>query len=200
MSSTTSPVLVIIGGYPAAGKTTLARQLSKDLGIPAFSKDELKETLFDGLGTRDRQWSRRLGQASYDLLVLSLHKLMATGVSCIAESTFRPGDALLFEKLRQTYTARLIQVFCHAPVDELRERFHQRVANGTRHPGHRDEGNDDELIHLITSGELAPLEIDGPLIRIDTGAAQSDDFRSRYQSVLSHFAELSQFEDNRRGQ
>lgn len=188
MSVRGETVLVVVGGAPASGKSTLSRQLSNDLKIPAFSKDDFKEALFDGLGYRDREWSRRLGRASYELLVLCLGKLMANGVSCIVESTFRPHDALIFERINNSYSARIIQVFCHAPLDEICERFRGRTSKGDRHPGHRDESNDDELIHLVESGRFAPLEIESKLIQINTGAAYSRDFQSKYQAILSSFA------------
>lgn len=34
--------IIIIGGIPGAGKSTLAKALSKELNIPAFAKDELE--------------------------------------------------------------------------------------------------------------------------------------------------------------
>ncbi|MFT5594831.1 MAG: adenylate kinase family enzyme [Oceanicoccus sp.] len=37
-----NPTMIIIGGVPGAGKSTLAKGLSKELNIPAFSKDELE--------------------------------------------------------------------------------------------------------------------------------------------------------------
>ncbi len=187
MSARDRTTLVIVGGPPASGKSTLSQRLSDDLRIPAFSKDDFKEALFDGLGYRDREWSKRLGRTSYELLVLCLRKLMESSVSCIVESTFRPADALLFESIRHSYDANIIQVFCHAPLDEICERFRQRTSTGGRHPGHRDESNDDELIRLIESGNFAPLDIDCLLIQINTGAAYKHDFRSKYQSILSSF-------------
>ena len=36
------PSLVLIGGLPCSGKTTLAREISKVLNIPSVSKDELE--------------------------------------------------------------------------------------------------------------------------------------------------------------
>ena len=188
MSDRDRATLVIVGGAPASGKSALSRRLSSDLRIPVFSKDDFKETLFDGLGYSDREWSRRLGEASHALLVLSLRQLVASGVSCIVESTFRPDDARLFEDIRESYSVEILQVFCLAPLVEICERFRQRASDGSRHPGHRDESNYEELIHLIESGEFAPLEIGGQLIEINTGAGFSHQFRSKYQSILASFA------------
>ncbi len=188
MSARYETTLVIVGGAPASGKSTISRQLSDDLQIPAFGKDDFKEVLFDSIGYRDREWSRHLGRASHELLVLCARKLIAKGESCIIESTFRPDDALLFEQLRHSHPARMIQIFCHAPLEEMCERFRHRASGGSRHPGHCDESNGEELIRLIESGNFVPLEIDGQLIQINTGAASRHDFQSQYQSILSSFA------------
>jgi 2-phosphoglycerate kinase len=41
---------VLVGGWPAAGKSTLARSLAAELELPLLAKDEIKEALMDGLG------------------------------------------------------------------------------------------------------------------------------------------------------
>ena len=57
------PLLVVVTGPLAAGKTTIARGLSAELGLLLLEKDAIKEHLYETLGYRDRQVSRELGTA-----------------------------------------------------------------------------------------------------------------------------------------
>ena len=47
--------LIIVTGAPGTGKTTLALDLSRRLGLPVLSRDDLKERLFDRIGWKDRR-------------------------------------------------------------------------------------------------------------------------------------------------
>jgi len=42
--------LVIVGGAPGSGKTTLARKLAKRCAVPLIEKDDVKEAIADALG------------------------------------------------------------------------------------------------------------------------------------------------------
>jgi predicted kinase len=75
------PLLILLVGLPGTGKTTLAKQLAVDLEIPVIGKDEIKKILFDTLGWKDREWSVRLGGASFDLLYLLIEKMLSAGSS-----------------------------------------------------------------------------------------------------------------------
>lgn len=43
-------LFVLVGGRPGLGKSTLAAALGPQLGLSVLAKDEIKESLADGLG------------------------------------------------------------------------------------------------------------------------------------------------------
>ena len=173
--------LLIVGGPPASGKTTLARRLAADLRLPLLSRDDYKERLFDTLGTgwptattapnhdaTDRAWSRWLGGASYELLWGALETQLAAGVATIVESNF-PGQRATgrFRDLaaRHPFIAR--QINCVADGATLLRRHEARAASGARHPGHGND-LDDALRAIFRRGRLDPLELPGATSDVDT--------------------------------
>ena len=69
MGGTDGPY-VLVGGWPGSGKTTLARALAPTLGLAYLGKDELKESLWEQLGTPTSvEDSRRLGEAAVRILL-----------------------------------------------------------------------------------------------------------------------------------
>ena len=82
-------LLIIVSGPPGAGKTTLAKRIAEELGLPLLARDDIKELLFDTLGWSDRQWSRKLGLASGRVLYHLLEELLKANQSLVVESNFR---------------------------------------------------------------------------------------------------------------
>ena len=146
-------LLVIVGGAPATGKTTLARELGRSLELPVISKDDLKEALSAPFETGDRDWSRQLGVAAYSVLFAVAERVLAGGQGLILESNFRCG--ISHTPLRGLAAlAPTVVIVCRTPL--ARERYAERAARG-RHRVHidaavLDEWTGDDSAHQIDIG------------------------------------------------
>jgi predicted kinase len=156
------PLVVVVTGPPAAGKTTLARELAARLRLPLLAKDTIKEALFDRLGAGDLAWSRQLGEATYLAMQALAADSVAAGAGLVVEGNLVRGSEL--EAAFASLPARFFQVHCSAPLDVLVERYHTRV----RHPGHIDADRADALREAVETGRHEPLELPGETIRLDT--------------------------------
>jgi predicted kinase len=163
------PYLIIITGPPASGKTTLGKMLARELGLPFFSKDGIKEALFESLGWSDREWSRRLGLASIDLLYEITACQLAAGKPCVIECNFRPEhDDDRFRVLRSRFAFWPIQVRCNASNDVLMRRYRDREMAGRRHPGHAQPAHGEDLAEALLQNEFEALALDGDNFHVDT--------------------------------
>ena len=158
-----APLLVVITGMPSSGKTTVAEGLSRRVRLPLIAKDDIKESLYETLGTGDVAWSGRLGAAAYDLMFALARAALGSGASLILEANFFREQRTSFEQLPEH---RLVQIHCSAPLEVLVERYARRE----RHPGHHDAEKIAELPGRFASGAHAPLELEGELIALDTTA------------------------------
>jgi predicted kinase len=170
-----SPLVIIVTGPPASGKTTIGRPLAAALGLPYFSKDDIKESLFDSLGSQDREWSRRIGLASVRLLFRCAQTLLECSQSFALESNFYPQwDTPRFRELHTHFGCRFIQVVCTADTTTLIDRFSRRATSGDRHPGHADASSLHDLLPRIASERWDALDLPGPVLTIDSTTGQID--------------------------
>ncbi len=165
MTEPALPLLVLVHGPPASGKTTIAEALARELGLPLFAKDEIKEELYESLGAHGPDESRRLGAAVYPLLFLIARRELEVRRSLVLEANFVAGTSeVAFSRLPPH---RLVQVYCLAPEEVLMQRYLVR----DRHPGHHDAARADEVRTAIHSGHHSPLALEGELIELDTTQA-----------------------------
>ncbi|WP_197725386.1 AAA family ATPase [Actinoplanes sp. OR16] len=149
-------VFVLVGGWPASGKTTLGRALATALGIAYLAKDDVKEALMDALGApASVERSRELG-------VAAVHAVLRVARGCpgaVVDSTWFPYTLPLAREL----PGRCVEIRCRVPVEVARERYRRRVRDA-RHLD-RLRGEDE-----LWGAEVAALGV-GPLIEVDTGGA-----------------------------
>jgi predicted kinase len=161
-----TPLLIVVGGTPATGKSTLAASIADDLGLLMFSKDVLKETLFDG---PEMSASPELSQTISDLALASLLSIatefVSRNVGMVLEADFRPNDGQrLFAPFLNSIMMR--QVHCTVEERELEERHLERTERGNRHPVHVDD-LEKVKIHL-EAGDFEPLRLPIPLLSVNT--------------------------------
>lgn len=170
------PRVFIITGAPCTGKTTIARRLAKRFQLALFTKDDIKTRLFDVLGWSDREWSSRLSRATSELLFYLLEENLLAGTAMAVESNFKPErHNSRFAELGQKYRFLPVQIFLTANPNVIEERFRRRARDGERHPGHRDDLLLDEIGASLRNGTYAPLDVDGPLISLDTTSRSAED-------------------------
>lgn len=154
------PIVILVSGMPASGKSTLAAQLAAELGIPYFTKDDFKELLFDTGGyteaSMDESTSERFGAQGIALLFHIAQRLIGAGVSVVLEANFRAElTAAEIGPIRARVSVR--QVFCHLPVPEIVDRFEARQEGDERHPVHAELDDVDQLVLDLDQKDYGPV-------------------------------------------
>jgi predicted kinase len=178
--------MVIVSGPPCTGKSTLAERLAGDLDLPFFSKDRIKEPLFDALGWSDRAWSRKLGAAAMDILFMLAETELTAHRSFLFEGNFRPAQAnARFRSLKDKYSFDAFQVECYAETEVLLSRFRDRAASGLRHPGHADYVVYPEVVDDLQNGVYGRLDISDTFLPLDTTDLARLDYARLLKNIQS---------------
>ena len=168
MEPASSPLLVVVTGPPASGKTPVAKALAGGLGVAFVSKDTLKEVLYEHLGSNDAIEDTIDAAALAGVLRVADAQL-AAGLPFIVESNFDArSDLGPVLAVAERHGARLVQVHCTLPTESLLRGFAKRAASGRRHAGHRDEPGDvDEIRADVDAGRWDSLDLPGEPIHVD---------------------------------
>jgi adenylate kinase family enzyme len=123
-----TPALIAFGGFPGAGKTTQAKRLAFDLGIPRLSADALgrivgASQVLHGLDV-NAQW------IAYDVVFGLSAEFLQSGVSVVLDLNL--GHAFQWQKLdalRQSDPAPIwVPIVLQCPRDVCMERIGKRYA------------------------------------------------------------------------
>lgn len=189
--------VILVTGIPAAGKSVLAEKLAADLGLPWFSKDRIKEKLYDTVGFASRQEKVKLGVASVEVLYYLAEQLMQRGESFILENNFEADSRPGLMRLLERYGYRALTLRLTGDYARIYQRFIRREKSPDRHPGHvtnsrysREEGAApgqtitlEQYIAGIQSREMDSFCAGGPVITVDTTDFSRVDWEKLYQEI-----------------
>jgi AAA domain-containing protein len=174
------PRFVIISGSPASGKTTVARGLSRELGLALIDKDEILEQLFMTRGSGDNDWRRSLSRAADDTFsALVLRSSGAVACSFWHQVGMRADSGTPTEWLSQL-PRPIVHVRCVCPAGVAARRF----ASRTRHPGHLDIEKDVTRIEaeFRALADLPPVEL---LPRVDVDTNREVDIAALMRAITT---------------
>jgi predicted kinase len=156
------PLLVIIAGPPASGKTTLADRPSQELLLPLIHRDAITEALADILRPPSRDAMEPITQASFRAFYTLVSGHLARGSGVVCETNF--GRGVAEAELRPIIAhARAVLINCKVDRELSIQRFVDRFECGGRHWCYFDEERIDE-IHAGRGSEAwdraQPLDLD----------------------------------------
>jgi predicted kinase len=178
------PILILISGFSCTGKTTLAQKIAKRYSLPLIGRDDIKESLYNSLGYSDRECSKKLGAASYDLFYLFIEQLLANKQSLITESNFQSEtDTHKLLNLHSKYQFTLLQIYCYTSEAIALQRFNYRAISGERHPGHVDHLIYEEMKANLKQGSYEISDIGNCTIKINTTDFNLIDYDQIYSII-----------------
>ena len=203
--------IIILQGGPATGKTTLGKKVAKEFQLPYFSKDNIKELIFDYIGlpttpalfsdntsqntSDDENEGKLSGMKMDEASVAILFQLIEANIqvkkSCIIDCTFDEIHSSTFKKLKSKYFFFPIQIYCYADLDALSQRYKERAETRERHPGHFDNLLLQSFLEDPSRYDLGPLDIEGAMFSINTTNHSSKDYDQLIDSISKSISQAN---------
>jgi predicted kinase len=161
-----NPLLVVVTGSPATGKSTLAHMLAHTINCPLLSRDEFKEGLINTLKLSHSQLNTPVDWQVYETFFETIELLLSKGISLVVEAAFQ--DKLWRPKLLSLLPKATIKIIiCKTGIELIKARFANRLSNNPdREKFHGDQSLSAEQIASMIDNykpvnmEIATLEVD----------------------------------------
>ncbi len=155
---------VVVSGIPGCGKSTVGRALAEHLDTPYLDKDEILESLFDGLECSSEETRHRLSRAAdeeFESKALSCTRAVLDSFWRHPSADTQSGTPSGWLTAPEVHS---VEVLCGCPPELAATRFLRR----TRHVGHLDSAwnhaslvaQSRKLMHRLPLGGGALIEVD----------------------------------------
>ncbi|HUP87315.1 MAG TPA: AAA family ATPase [Acidimicrobiales bacterium] len=170
------PYIVLLTGHPAAGKSTLARPLARELGAVCLSKDQVRYRVFDGWKPDHPAFGRtsepHVAGASFDedevvwsTYFWAVSEAVAV-VPVVAETAMtRRVNREDVSRFLRAVGAPAVEVLLRVPLAQLLERYRARQRSPEAHRIYRTFPRGTE--HRLLSRAYEPLLDEKRVIEVD---------------------------------
>ena len=163
-------IIILVGGYCAAGKSTFARMLSRELNVPYFERDTIDETICDAF-RRENNVVADIAMGSGDVAVrIILHiaeRFLQTGKVCILENVFVLEELNEIKILLDKYNCECLFFILQGDPCVMFDRYVERDRSGDRHWIHKLPEKDWFVNNMPDLYKFDEVEI-GQKIFVDT--------------------------------
>lgn len=162
------PLLIVVTGRPASGKTTLSRILSQEIKCPLLSRDAFKEGYINTFQSHHNDLPASANQDLYAVFFQTVELLLSNNISLVAEAAFQ--HKLWYPRLTALANiADIRTVVCDIAPALARTRFIDRMTSDAGREKFHGDGaellqNPDDS--LITSYQAPDLPL--PTLKVDT--------------------------------
>jgi predicted kinase len=175
------PILVVVTGRPASGKTTLAHALAKAVRCPLISRDEIKEGFINTLKSSG-QSHNDINRHIYTTFFATLEFLLNQRITLVAEAAFQHQVWLpKLDPLKEIARIRLIH--CTIDAQLAKSRFVERSAADVERVQYHDdltlEAARESIERLIENYE--PPQMDVPTLIVDT----TDGYQPSFAEIVA---------------